>query len=406
VIVAAVLSAAMGIVLGLLGGGGSILTEPILVYVLGVDAHAAIPTSLLVVGATSVACLVPHARARQVRWKTGVLFGATAMLGAWGGGMVAGTLPRSALLLAFAALMVATAIAMLRSSSGEVGEIATRPGRAKLAALALVVGGATGLVGAGGGFLVVPALALLVGLPMRAAVGTSLLVVALNSFAGLAGHLGHARVDLELAAVMTVAAIGGALAGAALSRRVDPARLRRVFGWTVLAVAGYALYRETPAAVRDLVLVERWPFWAGGIGIGVLVVAFLLVARKPLGVSTGYEDACAATVDPAARRSWRLPFLGGIVAGGMAAAVLAGSTPTLAMGSFDTAVTASLLPKLALFAAGGVLIGFGTRLAGGCTSGHGIVGVAQLARSSLLATLSFMAAGLAVSQLLFRVLGG
>jgi uncharacterized membrane protein YfcA len=307
--------------------------------------------------------------------------------------------------------MVATAASMLRRREAP-RESAAAPARSR-AALALLAleglafGAVTGLLGAGGGFLVVPALALLAGMGMRQAVGTSLLVITLNSLAGLAGHLSHASIDFRLAGLVTALAAVGALGGSALSAKLSPARLRRMFAWFVLAMAAFIAWRELPATALDAIFASRWPFWVGGLAIGAFVIAFLLGANKLLGVSTGFEDACAALTDRAARRSWRLPFLGGIAIGGLAATLLAGGgPPSWAMGRFDTALTSWLPLKLAIFALGGVLIGYGTRMAGGCTSGHGIVGLSQMARSSWLATLTFMGSGFVVANLLLRVIGG
>jgi uncharacterized membrane protein YedE/YeeE len=152
------------------------------------------------------------------------------------------------------------------------------------------------------------------------------------------------------------------------------------------------------------IFVERWPFWAGGIAIGVFVLAFLIGTRNLLGVSTGFADACAAPFDPRVRRSWRLPFLIGIVAGGCIASLFAGgSAPTVHMGMFDTRVSGELAVKAMAFTTGGVLLGFGSRLANGCTSGHGIVGTALLAKSSCIAMAVFIVAGVIVTHLL---LGG
>lgn len=149
---------------------------------------------------------------------------------------------------------------------------------------------------------------------------------------------------------------------------------------------------------------DRWPFWAGGLAIGSFVILMLLTTRKLLGVSSGFADACAAPFDPSARRSWRLPLLLGIVAGGAIASLSSGSfAPTTSMGLFDARITSAFVPKAAAFVLGGVLLGFGARMANGCTSGHGIVGTALLARASWLATAVFMATGLVVTQLL---LGG
>lgn len=151
-------------------------------------------------------------------------------------------------------------------------------------------------------------------------------------------------------------------------------------------------------------LSDRWPFWVGGLAIGAFVLLLLFATRNLLGVSSGFADACAAPFDPKLRRSWRLPFMLGIVAGGFVAAVVSGAfSPTWAMGMFDTRVTDAFVPKALLFLGGGILLGFGSRLANGCTSGHGIVGTALLAKSSWIATCVFMVTGYAVTRLL---LGG
>ena len=236
---------AIGAVLGLLGGGGSILTVPALAYGLGLEAKAAIATSLLVVGATSLIALVPHARAGHVKWKVGLGFGGVSMIGAFAGGWAARFVPGVVLLVLFAVVMVAAGVAMLRPQ--RVGPTEANPRPALFAVEALAVGAFTGLVGAGGGFVVVPALVLLGGLSMRAAVGTSLLVIAMKSAAGLAGQLSHAQIDATIAGIFVVAAAAGALAGARLSQRVRPDRLRRGFGIFVLVTAALILVRELGA---------------------------------------------------------------------------------------------------------------------------------------------------------------
>ena len=394
------LSVAMGLALGALGGGGSILTVPILVYALGQTPRAAIATSLLVVGATSLAALVSHARSGHVQWRTGLVFGSVSMAGAVLGGWFAQFVPEAGLLGLFAALMAVTAVAMLRGASR--AEAAPRaPNPALLALEGGVVGIVTGLVGAGGGFLVVPALVLLAGLPMRAAIGTSLLVISMKSFAGLAGHLSHAAIDWPLAGMVTAAAVLGTVLGCRLARQASPARLRQGFAWFVLAMAGFVFWREAPQALRDAVLVARWPWWLGGLAIGGFVLLLLVRGGQLLGVSTGFEDACAVPSRPAARQSWRLRFLGGIVLGGLLAALAAGTwSPGFDAGLLRTAPGWLQAPLLLV---GGGLLGYGARLAGGCTSGHGIVGMAQLARSSLVATGLFMVAGAAVTFAVLRL---
>ena len=245
-----VLAVFVGIALGLLGGGGSILTVPLLAYVAGMEAKQAIATSLLVVGTTSAVAAVSHARAGRVQWRTGLVFGAAGMAGAYAGGVLARFIPGTVLLIGFAVMMIATAIAMLRGRR-EIGP--ADPGHRipvpKVVAEGLVVGLVTGLVGAGGGFLVVPALALLGGLPMPVAVGTSLVVIAMKSFAGFAGYLSSVSIDWKVAAMVTAAAVAGALVGARMTALVNPDSLRKTFGWFVLAMSSVILFEEVHPAL-------------------------------------------------------------------------------------------------------------------------------------------------------------
>ncbi len=240
----------VGVALGLLGGGGSILTVPLLAYVAGMEAKQAIATSLLVVGTTSAVAAISHARAGRVQWRTGLIFGAAGMAGAYGGGLLAHYIPGSVLLIGFAVMMIATAVAMLRGRN-EVGPADPhhRIPVPKVVAEGLIVGLVTGLVGAGGGFLVVPALALLGGLPMPIAVGTSLVVIAMKSFAGFAGYLNSVSIDWRLAAMVTAAAVVGALVGARLTALVNPDSLRKGFGWFVLVMSSVILAEEIHPAV-------------------------------------------------------------------------------------------------------------------------------------------------------------
>lgn len=240
----------VGVALGLLGGGGSILTVPLLAYVAGMDAKQAIATSLLVVGVTSAIGAISHARAGRVQWRTGLIFGAAGMAGAYGGGLLARFIPGTVLLIGFAVMMIATAAAMLRGRRDVEG-----PGGGhrlpipKIVAEGLVVGLVTGLVGAGGGFLVVPALALLGGLPMPVAVGTSLIVIAMKSFAGLGGYLSSVQINWTPALAVTAAAVVGALLGARLTALVNPDALRKAFGWFVLAMSSVILAQEIHPSV-------------------------------------------------------------------------------------------------------------------------------------------------------------
>lgn len=237
------LSLLIGASLGLLGGGGSILAIPLLSYVAGLPPEAAIASSLFVVGVTSAAAVVSHARAGRVRWRTGALFGAAGMVGAYAGGAVAAYVPGRALMVLFGLAMAAAALTMVQGSR-ELRPPAQDLPVAKVLGEGVLVGGLTGLVGAGGGFVIVPALVLIGGLPMRAAVGTSLLVIAMQSLAGLAGHLGHVRIDWPLTLGVTAAAVAGSFGGARLASRVPQAALRRGFGVFLIAMAALVLSRE------------------------------------------------------------------------------------------------------------------------------------------------------------------
>jgi len=237
------LSILIGISLGLLGGGGSTLTVPILAYVGGLAAPSAIASSLFVVGVTSALGVISHACAGRVRWRAGAGFGVAGMAGAYLGGRLAAYLPGRLPMVLFGLMMIAIAIAMLRRPR-RVRPPAQDLRVAAVIAEGLSVGVLTGIVGAGGGFLVVPALVLLGGLSMETAVGTSLVVIALQSFAGLAGRLGHVDVDWPLTLCVTAAAVVGSYVGARLGGRVPPAALRRGFGALLLAMAALVLVKE------------------------------------------------------------------------------------------------------------------------------------------------------------------
>lgn len=240
------LSTLVGVSLGILGGGGSILTVPILVYVAGMDPKEAIAASLFVVGVTSAAGAVSHARAGRVRWRTGLLFGAAGLTGAFLGGTLGGHLPGTLLLVAFALMMLATSFAMIRGRNVDESRRHAELPVFRVLLDGLVVGLVTGLVGAGGGFLVVPALALLGGLPMSVAVGTSLLVIAMKSLGGLAGYLSSVHLDWGLVVAVTAAAVLGSVVGGRLAGRIPEDALRKGFGWFVLVMGGFVLVQEAP----------------------------------------------------------------------------------------------------------------------------------------------------------------
>ncbi|MBO1902959.1 sulfite exporter TauE/SafE family protein [Leucobacter weissii] len=250
-VLALALAALVGVSLGLLGGGGSILTVPILVYVLGMGAREAVAASLFVVGATSAVAMIAHAGAGRVRWRTGALFGLAGMVGAFAGGLLGGLIPGAVLLIIFAAMMIVTAVAMIRGRRGGTadGEEARSLPLARILIDGSLVGIATGLVGAGGGFLIVPALNLLGGLPMAIAVGTSLLVIAMKSAAGLGGYLFSVRLDWAPVLAFTATAIAGSFLGAALAGRLPERALRTSFGVFVLLMGVFVLVQEVPPLI-------------------------------------------------------------------------------------------------------------------------------------------------------------
>lgn len=286
------LSVVIGVSLGLLGGGGSILTVPILAYVAGMDAKEAIAASLFVVGVTSAVSVVSHARHGRVRWRTGLVFGAAGMAGAFAGGILGGYVPGQVLMIAFALMMLATAVAMIRGRRQEdreptTGELPV----GKVIVEGLVVGLVTGIVGAGGGFLVVPALVLLGGLSMPVAVATSLLVIAMKSFAGLAGYLTSVQLDWPLVLGVTAAAVAGSFVGARLAGIIPEQVLRKGFGVFVLAMAFFILAQELP---------QPYGLWVGGAAAVAALAAVVCwfatpscPVRRWLGARAPRTDAAA-----------------------------------------------------------------------------------------------------------------
>lgn len=236
VVVTLLLSTVIGLSLGTLGAGGSILTMPVLTYVAGEPAASAIAMSLAVVCATSSIAAATYARQRRIRWSAALLFGPTGMLGAYAGGRLSALVSPEATLIAFAITMCVTAVTMLLRSRIPPTCAGPLSGWRTLAAGA-GVGIVTGVLGVGGGFLVVPALVLIAGLSMEQAVGTSLVVIALQSGASLAGRLGHVVVDWQLTGAVAAVAVVGAVAGGRIGRRIEPARLQRAFAIFILAIA-------------------------------------------------------------------------------------------------------------------------------------------------------------------------
>lgn len=238
------LAVVIGITLGLLGGGGSILTVPVFVYVLGIEPKSAIAMSLPVVGLAAAVGAAQQWRRGHVALATAVPFGAAAMAGAFGGARLARNLNGHVQLVLFAGVMLAAAVSMLRHARvPEPAGGVPHPRWGVLVPLGLGVGALTGIVGAGGGFLIVPALVLLAGLPMADAVGTSLLVIAMNTIAGSLGYVGVVDLQWPLIGAFGGLTVAGILAGSALVPRIPQAALKRAFALLLFLVASWMLWQ-------------------------------------------------------------------------------------------------------------------------------------------------------------------
>ncbi len=252
-------SVIIGISLGLIGGGGSILTVPVLVYLFGVDPVLATAYSLFIVGATSLVGVFPKYRHGLVNLRTAAIFGIPSIAAVFITrkfivpeipqhifhiGQIELTKPVLIMVL-FAALMVAASYSMIKNGEQENEEPVKRRFNFPMIMLeGTVVGLLTGLVGAGGGFLIIPALVLFSKLPMKMAVGTSLLVIAAKSLIGFTGDLTHYKMDWKLLLIVTGTAIAGIFIGNAINKKVPGERLRKWFGWFVLVMGIYIFVRE------------------------------------------------------------------------------------------------------------------------------------------------------------------
>lgn len=254
------LSVLIGISLGLIGGGGSILTVPVLVYVFSVDPVVATGYSLFIVGATSAVGSVNFFRSKLVNIKTAIVFGIPSIAAVYfTRAFIVPLIPNTLftigqfemtksifLMVLFAILMIAASYSMIRKSKGNLEESTTQVFNYPLIFIeGSVVGVLTGLVGAGGGFLIIPALVVLSKLPMKEAVGTSLVIIAAKSLIGFTGELGHVNLNWQLLLSVTSAAIIGIFIGSTLSKRIDGAKLKPAFGWFVLVMGIYIIIKET-----------------------------------------------------------------------------------------------------------------------------------------------------------------
>ena len=241
---------ATGLVLGVFGSGGSIITTPALIYLLQVEPKSAIAMSLGIVAITATLTAIQHWRKGNVNPHITLVFGGFGIAGTYAGARLGVITPVTLQLAIFAVVMYVAAWRMLRpaptahrsAGAAAVESTATAPVRLGPVALhGIAVGVLTGVVGVGGGFLIVPALVLLSGLPMRQAVGTSLAIVAVKSYAGFAGYAGAVSIDYALMAIFTAVAVVGSVAGTHVACRLSADALKRGFAVFLVLVATYIL---------------------------------------------------------------------------------------------------------------------------------------------------------------------
>ncbi|MDN3905631.1 sulfite exporter TauE/SafE family protein [Arthrobacter sp. YD2] len=254
----------VGAVVGLTGAGGAIIAVPALVYLVGLDPEDAVPTSLIVVGLSSLAGLLPR-RHVGINWRLVAVLGAAGIPASWAGAAVAERLDPDVLMLFFAGMMVFAAVRMLLASRvGAAARTARPPGESPEAAIrgmlvrgltvGLVVGFLTGMLGVGGGFLLIPALTLILRVGMQQAVGISLAVIAINSASGFAAHLPGLTMDWALTLSFAAVAVIASLAAGRLSRRLNERVVSRAFAVLILLVAAWVAASSLPSVISGRAL--------------------------------------------------------------------------------------------------------------------------------------------------------
>lgn len=244
---------AIGVSLGLLGSGGSILTVPVLVYLIGQDEKVAIAGSLFVVGTIALVSSLQFLRARLIDWRNVAIFGVPGMAGTYLGALIAAYVSGILQLSLFAMVMLLASYLMLRPVDLQPGSVRSRAAW-KVAIDGLLVGILTGLVGVGGGFLIVPALVLLGGMSMHRAVATSLVIIALKSYSGFYKYLDILEqqdllLDWSTLLVVTGLGIAGSFAGTSVANRLPQATLRKGFGFFLIVMGLYILAHSLPEAL-------------------------------------------------------------------------------------------------------------------------------------------------------------
>jgi uncharacterized membrane protein YfcA len=249
----------IGLTLGMLGSGGSAITVPVLVYLVGHSGKVSIAESMAIVGLISVAAAIPYGRTQQIDWRSVIYFGIPGMLGTFMGSWLGGIASEVLQLVVFGFVLLGAAYFMLRKPKTPLGELPgefrdddTEPFEPPIPIVALegtLVGILTGFVGVGGGFLIVPALVILGRLPMRLAIGTSLVIIAAKSAVGFVKYqhylLSHElSVDVQTIVIFTVIGILGSVVGRAINQRLNQQILKRVFAVFLVLLGGFVIVRE------------------------------------------------------------------------------------------------------------------------------------------------------------------
>ncbi|MGX5691302.1 sulfite exporter TauE/SafE family protein [Arcticibacter tournemirensis] len=253
-------SALIGIFLGLIGGGGSILTVPVMVYLFGIPPLLATSYSLFIVGTTSLIGAVNNLRKGQVNLRAALFFGASSVITVFiTRKFIVPAIPKNIVtigeftitepfltMILFGTLMLLASFSMIRDhdKSSPEKECSDCIKFFKLTGYGVSIGLVTGFLGAGGGFLLIPALIFLIKLPMKKAIGTSLFIIALNSLVGFAGDLGHFTIDWQFLSVITLIAIAGIFIGGLINKRIPGEKLKKGFGWFVLIMGLYIIVKE------------------------------------------------------------------------------------------------------------------------------------------------------------------
>ena len=251
----------IGLTLGMLGSGGSAITIPVLIYLVGHGAKESITESMAIVGIISVAAAIPYSQSKQIDWTSVWYFGIPGMLGAFIGAWLGGMAIAAVQLVVFALVLFAAAYAMLRGARGggpaaESAELNRSP-IWLIAVEGTIVGIVTGFVGVGGGFLIVPALVILGKLPMRLAIGTSLVIIAMQACVGFAKYSHYLSthnlsVDIQTIATFAVIGIVGSVIGRSINARLNQRVLRQVFAVFLIVLGGFVIYREGSKLVNPV----------------------------------------------------------------------------------------------------------------------------------------------------------